>query len=405
MPQIKLHPYILTILFCSVCSFLQARHLLGGYMSYECLGGGDYKIRMKLYRDCNCTNCAVFDFSAFFAIYNCEWESCPNLDVEEPFASFQAGLTTVRPVELPAAICQDISNNKMCIEEGLYEFKLSDLGINLPSSEQDYYIVYQRCCRSETVTDIVAPDKTGMTLFVKISPAAYASCNNSISLDVPPMFASCVQKAIRFPLSINNEDGDSLAVSFCAPYAGGGPLLDPQTFRSCEGAQPEPPCPPPYNEVLYRLPKPAGNFMEFDLDLKLDSSVIEISGLPEMLGQYTIGLCIQEFKDEELVAETSIQYETLILTAETTSHEELSFANDLRLYPNPNSSGELWLELPKLEETALFQLYTIDGKLVLEKTIQNMREKVNIQALSNGAYYCKIKLGRYQLSRKIFLVQ
>ena len=47
--------------------------------------------------------------------------------------------------------------SNVCVEEGLYVFNLSDndVGdITLPLSNESYYIIYQRCCRNEIVTNL-----------------------------------------------------------------------------------------------------------------------------------------------------------------------------------------------------------------------------------------------------------
>ncbi|MEY3861627.1 MAG: hypothetical protein RIS50_1908 [Bacteroidota bacterium] len=48
----RLLPLIFTILTLSFSSSLKASHMMGGDMSYRCLGNGKYKITAKIYRDC-----------------------------------------------------------------------------------------------------------------------------------------------------------------------------------------------------------------------------------------------------------------------------------------------------------------------------------------------------------------
>ncbi len=46
-----------------------ASHIVGGVMTYQCLGGNDYQINLTVYRDCNGAG-APFDPSAPIGIYN-----------------------------------------------------------------------------------------------------------------------------------------------------------------------------------------------------------------------------------------------------------------------------------------------------------------------------------------------
>jgi hypothetical protein len=48
----RLLPLIFTLLTLSFSSSLKASHMMGGDMSYRCLGNGKYKITAKIYRDC-----------------------------------------------------------------------------------------------------------------------------------------------------------------------------------------------------------------------------------------------------------------------------------------------------------------------------------------------------------------
>jgi hypothetical protein len=48
----RLLPFIFTLLTLSFSTSLKASHMMGGDMSYRCLGNGQYKITAKIYRDC-----------------------------------------------------------------------------------------------------------------------------------------------------------------------------------------------------------------------------------------------------------------------------------------------------------------------------------------------------------------
>ena len=48
----RLLQLLLILLTVSLSRDLKASHMMGGDMSYRCLGGGKYKITAKIYRDC-----------------------------------------------------------------------------------------------------------------------------------------------------------------------------------------------------------------------------------------------------------------------------------------------------------------------------------------------------------------
>ena len=70
------------------------------------------------------------------------------------------------PQIIPVLIPPDV-----CVQEGLYIFKLSDYGINLPDlTDESYHVTYQRCCRNETISNILVPDDSGATYTIEITP-------------------------------------------------------------------------------------------------------------------------------------------------------------------------------------------------------------------------------------------
>ncbi|MEL7124092.1 MAG: hypothetical protein AAFO07_31945, partial [Bacteroidota bacterium] len=161
--------HYLSILLVIFSTFhLHSRHILGGYMTYECLGDGDFKFMLHVYRDCACTDCADFDGIADIGIYNCNWEECSDLNQSSFMFRLQVPLKEVKTIDTNVeGICQNI--NGICIEEGIYEFRLSDYGALLPPIEDDYFIVYQRLCRYVLDNNIEDSENRGKTLFSRIT--------------------------------------------------------------------------------------------------------------------------------------------------------------------------------------------------------------------------------------------
>ncbi|MEZ4949085.1 MAG: hypothetical protein R2784_06830 [Saprospiraceae bacterium] len=156
----------------SVLLFLQtqseAKHIIGGVLTYECLGNGDYEFTMKVYRDCNCRDCADFDSNAPISIYNCgPGNPCSNLGQGDPIATLRIPLQGKRPIPEPDYPC--LIPPDVCVEEGIYQWKLSDFGLSLPLSNDSYHVVYQRCCRNETISNLRLPGDQGATFAVEIT--------------------------------------------------------------------------------------------------------------------------------------------------------------------------------------------------------------------------------------------
>jgi len=285
--------------------FMQAMHIIGGEITYECLGEitpgvNRFRFTMKIYRDCNGGG-ADFDKPAQMAIYR---GTLSANTLFEDFCVAGQGACNVgtfddfRVVPDTPECVKDIPNR--CVEQGTYVFT-KDLPILQNAS---YFIVYQRCCRNITINNIVAPGSVGATFMVEITPAAQTGCNNSpVFKDFPPVFI-CNNFALLFDHGAVDADGDQLVYSFCSPLSGGGPLLSPQSvLKSCDGAAPDPPCGPPFDNVPFTVPTfTPTNPMGGNPQVSINSSTGVISGTPNILGQFVVGVCVQEFRNGVLLS-------------------------------------------------------------------------------------------------------
>jgi gliding motility-associated-like protein len=300
--RVNLTVLLLLFSFLGLHTELAARHIIGGVITYECLGEGDYEFTMKIYRDCNCTNCADFDQEAFIAIYECTTGgNCQNLSQSSYIARLDVPLMEVNSVEEPDYPCLIPPN--VCVEEGIYQFRLSNYGLRLPLSDQSYHISYQRCCRNITINNIVRPEDSGATYTIEITPEAQRLCNNSPVFDEFPPTIICAGAPLNFDHSATDADGDQLVYEFCPPLLGGGPGLDPGLYATCSGAAPNPACPPPYDNVSFILPTfTADEPMGGNPVVRINPNTGLITGTPIIQGQFVVGVCVKEYRDGELLS-------------------------------------------------------------------------------------------------------
>jgi gliding motility-associated-like protein len=300
---------LFSLLCCLFTSNIQAKHLIGGNITYKCLGNGDYSFTLKVYRDCNCTDCAQLDNIADIGIYRCNGDAdCGKLRQNSVFARLQIRLNSKRNIDRPDYPCLIPPN--ICVEEGIYEFKLSTFGIRLPPGNTSYHIAYQRCCRNNTITNIINPDQKGSTYSTEITPEAQAICNNSPEFKTFPPTVICVNNELNYDHSAKDADGDSLAYEFCAPFDGGGPSTNNLVYTTCDGAYPSPACPPPYGFVTFR----GGNItpstpMAGDPIIKIDSKTGLITGKPTAKGQFVVGVCITEYRNGILISKSTRDFQ------------------------------------------------------------------------------------------------
>ncbi|HUR30781.1 MAG TPA: hypothetical protein VMZ69_05075, partial [Saprospiraceae bacterium] len=134
---------------------IYARHIVGGEIYYECMGVGtaqnsrNYRLTMKIYRDC-AGNGAEFDDPAEIGIYsfiNGKYAFVKAIDATH-------GL--IKNIEANENPCLILPPN-VCVEETSYIINLN----NMPIIAGSYIASWQRCCRNNTINNIIAPNNTG----------------------------------------------------------------------------------------------------------------------------------------------------------------------------------------------------------------------------------------------------
>ncbi len=265
-----------------------AKHIIGGVVSYECLGGGTYRITMKMYRDCYDPTGANFDNPAPFTMFQGDQE------LETMFIPAQV----IEDVDPPPIPCLELPDN-VCVEEGIYEFEYT-----FPEwpSDQSYHITYQRCCRNATVSNIQNPDDVGATFTIEILPASQAVCNNSPVFNTFPPIVICVDEALNYDHSAFDIEGDQLVYDLCSPLLGGAPPGggggDP-----CDVVAPNPACPPPYDEAIFINPPytelaPMGG----SPPVTIHPITGQLTGTPTVQGQFVFAVCVSEYRNGQLMS-------------------------------------------------------------------------------------------------------
>ena len=273
---------------------VEARHIIGGNITYRCLGNDRYRFTLEMYRDCNCTDCAPLDPAAAVGVFQCS--SVNNCNASDLFTQVHPSLESISEVAAPDYPC--LIPPDVCVQRGVYHFELT-----LPASTESYFVTFQRCCRNVTIDNIINPDAQGATYFVEILPAAQQVCNSSPTFNSFPPTVICAGQPLIYDHSATDTDGDQLVYEFCAPYLGGGNNTNQTLVNTCIGAQPDPACPPPYGNVQFVAPNYTPLFpMGGDPLVNINPGTGVISGTPTEIGQYVVGVCVSEYRNGVLLS-------------------------------------------------------------------------------------------------------
>ncbi len=264
---------------------LSATHIVGGEMNYTCLGNNQYEITLTIFRDCFYGNpLAFFDNPASIGVFNAQNQLLQNILVplmnNDTLSPVLSGQCFVVPPDV-------------CVHTTTYRTT-----VTLPPVIGGYQLAYQRCCRNQTILNIINPLATGATYGVTISERALLECNTSPKFQQWPPLYICVNEPIAFDQSASDADGDSIVYKLCAPLTGADPSIP----------QPQPPNNPPYDPVTWVNPPygvgnmlngfPGGNVLQIDPFTGL------LTGTPNTVGQFVVGICIEEYREGELISTT-----------------------------------------------------------------------------------------------------
>lgn len=262
-----------------------ASHIVGGIIHYECVGNNTYDITLYVYRDCNPGN-SQFDNSPTIGIYE------NSTLVESLTMSFSDAIVTELPLETGDP-CLSPPNN-VCVQEAIYTGT-----VTLPATSVGYMLAYQRCCRNTTILNVPAGgDNLGSTFFAEIPPQEIAECNsNPLFNELPPVLL-CLNEPFVFDHSATDIDGDSLAYVFCNPKDGGLP-----------GVEMNPPTAPPYIDVPWNASFSVDYPITSDPAFELDPITGLLTGTPTQVGQYVVGICVEEWRNGVLVSTTNRDFQ------------------------------------------------------------------------------------------------
>ena len=79
----------------------------------------------------------------------------------------------------------------------------------------------------------------------------------------------------------------------------------------------------------------------------------------------------------------------------------MEILNTIHTYPNPTSSI-LTIEY-SLNDDLLFELFSVEGKKVLQKVLTENRSKLNMSQLSKGRYFVRITQNKKVFSQQIVI--
>lgn len=286
---------------------LIASHIVGGVMFYDCLGNDQYKITIKVYRDCH-SNGALYDDPLNLGVFDQQDNSLVRMEQFNYPGKTTIPVTFNNPcVSTPPDIC---------VEEAIYT-KI----ITLPENADGYLLSYERCCRGGTISNLMNPAKQGLTITARIPGTnSGISCNSSPRFNNYPPLLLCNNEPLVFDHSATDPDGDSLVYELSTPYVGGS-QADPMPLPTNN---------PPYNIVTWGTGYSATQPFGPTVPISINSQTGEFHASPDVMGKFVVGVNVKEYRNGVLIGSTLRDFLfnvfncTYSMNADIVSQEDLS---------------------------------------------------------------------------------
>jgi gliding motility-associated-like protein len=282
---------LLLFTLCCVLS-ASATHIVGGELSYQHLGGSSYYLTVKLYKDCNP------DVANFPSDVEVEAITGFGDDTLDFFILPRLGRDTLIPSVDTCAFDPGV-----CVEEAIYGGIVS-----LPPVVGGYHLFYQTYARNGSILNIVDPLMAGESFYAYVPNNKIYLTNSSPVFSVSPPVFVCQGYELDLDFSATDIDGDSLAYSFYTPYTGRTwdhpDHYDPLLYYPTVDEDGTPPDNITFPEVVWVAGFDASNPLNaISGDALSISTDGLITGVPDALGQYVIGVMVEEYRDGEKIGE------------------------------------------------------------------------------------------------------
>jgi gliding motility-associated-like protein len=214
----------------------KASHVMGGDITYNCIGPNTFAFTMQIYRDCNGVN---LPNSVSLSLTSASCGQTINITLE----LVPSGPLVVTPL-CPGQPDRCNGSGTYGIQQYTYTHippsqgqGISTPPVVLPAGCTDWKASWNLCCRNGAINTLTNPGGTGFYLETKLNNVN-APCNNSPAFLNTPTPYACVGTNVNYSHGVSEWDGDSLVfslipclegaagtqISYAAPYGGTNPL-------------------------------------------------------------------------------------------------------------------------------------------------------------------------------------
>ena len=255
------------------------------------LGNNQYQIKLAYYKDCGPSSIGFPPGSLKVGVFE--------IGTHQLKTVLQLAVDSTTTLDFSQAAC--VTSPVNCVQQRNYSAILT-----MPAFEYNhpagYYFVYEQCCRNALAQNVANPQDIGSAYYMELRPNFTINQtfeNSSPEFKNYPALLLCAFENYELDFSATEPDGDSLVYTLIDPLKGhaNANSLTNQTGQVD-------PIPGPYDPIVWNTGYSlAGNILDGNPDIQVDTSAGLLSVNPQKIGVYLAAIKCEEFRNGIKISE------------------------------------------------------------------------------------------------------
>ena len=283
----------------------RATHIVGGEMELVHNSGDSYTLQLNLYFDAVFGSASALDANLTASIFD-RGTNQRITNVVLPLTS-----NTFVNYTNPACAKPTLSTRKLVYS------KVIVLAAGTYVSPQGYYVAVERCCRNNSISNIVSPGTAAQTFYLEF-PAVVrrgAPFIDSTPRIFPPLADyACLNELFYYDFGGQDADGDSLAYEMVTPLNGHSDANEPKPAAAE---------PAPYTVINWNPGLSTTNQMPGTPTLGIDARTGRLTVRPSSTGLFVFGVRCSEYRRGEKIGEARRDFQLMVLTCPVNAKPKL----------------------------------------------------------------------------------
>ncbi len=298
-----MNKFLVLLTFIILFFKAEASHIMGGSITYECLGGGNYVFELVFYRDCN--GAQINTNAQTLKVWNHQTLSTisvPYVSTED--ISPQGTNVTGGPT---CFNCTTPNGNLGIGSVQRITYRSNPINISGIPPTDGWIFTFDDFSRNTNITNLQTPYNYGITLVAKIFNvnAANNVCHDSSPKFLQnPHFVSCVGKPFKLNLNPVDPDLDSIDIRLDQP------LNNLNNNPYVEGTNPS--VVPFVTGFSATDPTPTPSMMGGSQSMQVNPQSGEITFLSMMSGNFNVKIKVTSFRNGKRISEVVHEMQLIV---------------------------------------------------------------------------------------------